>query len=1133
MFEKLKKYPWLSYATLFVILGVYLCVMIYKTDAEIGPPPFELSAAGTDYLKGAAAGLAALGLITLILVQRFRPQWLEGATKIKAAFKVAAVLLIVYGALAYFYSNRGLAQRDFLKFHDLYHYYLGLKYFPEVGYNDFYECHLRADQERRRPRFRDRDRVRDLDTYRIRTAREIRRGADCSGFSEERWEEFRHDIDVFDRYTHRGVLRDHGYNGTPFHARVAGAIANLPEVSHENLLLMSFIDIFGLCLLLAVLCWGFGWQGAFLFALILFTNFADRFYFISASFFRYQWLITLGLGLACMKRQRYGAAAVLMVLSAMLNVFPLLYFAGLGIKMLFQLVRERRLEKKYKTFLAWATGATVICAALSLTHDRPVERYETFFSNMSMHSGLLTRSRIGFRYNFMYRGEVTEDDPRYSYSRKAEELRRLYPIYIPLTAVILVLGLLIARRLDDVRASVLSGFLLFFMIFSTVEYYYASAAVLALLWVDELHLKRGKALAALFFALMGSAYLIWSHSQYLRFMNNHVLSGLFTIQLAATLIYFARTTGMIGKHSFLWDQVLEPIGQWMVAKIPGGKKNLWRGLKILIGIGLLVLAATLYSRFTPEELGRRGRGEYHTLLATGDTVLARRMHFSYHEHGARWPLRGLHERISEADISLTNLESVVAAVGDLYPKDGYSPYYFRGRPGLLDILTTAGFDVLATANNHAMDFGPAALLQQREIIDAAGMTSAGSGRDRVAATAPAYLRVDELTVAFISMYVGGGDMAASRTMAGVFQVERDREVLAAVREPYEVARQHADLVVFTPHWGGNNTENPDGSRISLAHDLIDLGFDAIMGHSAHQLHGMEIYDNRPIIYDMGNFLADWVSGPRMANAAMFELEFDRRGFSAVRVIPIRLDHGRTRPAEDDEAEATRDLFVELTEQLGEQLPFERDGQELVLSFAPNGQRAAHVAEPEEVHRAGSTRPVPERFTELPDAVELDEPPPYTEGFEPIEMEPPVNIIGVKTVEVFHRRSGFLLEVALKARGSFRGRWDAVVLAKRRGGGEFSYPHPISHGTTSPEQWEAGQVVLDRICVRPRPRPQPGTWDIYWALRNRQNRRLHHTRPEPGERRGEPAKIATIQVVNRGVSRRASGIEWDGQLPDDE
>ncbi|WP_431130536.1 CapA family protein, partial [Flagellimonas flava] len=68
-----------------------------------------------------------------------------------------------------------------------------------------------------------------------------------------------------------------------------------------------------------------------------------------------------------------------------------------------------------------------------------------------------------------------------------------------------------------------------------------------------------------------------------------------------------------------------------------------------------------------------------------------------------------------------------------------------------DTLIRGGVDIVATANNHSGDYGPDALVEQGEWLDAAGIGHAGSGRTREEAFRPVFRRAGGLDVAFFAL----------------------------------------------------------------------------------------------------------------------------------------------------------------------------------------------------------------------------------------------------------------------------------------------------------------------------------------------------------------------------------------------
>lgn len=120
---------------------------------------------------------------------------------------------------------------------------------------------------------------------------------------------------------------------------------------------------------------------------------------------------------------------------------------------------------------------------------------------------------------------------------------------------------------------------------------------------------------------------------------------------------------------------------------------------------------------------------------------------------------------------------------------------------------------------------------------------------------------DEGAVYFLdrnSLGVGSEDPAARFVLGQGFgrhsrahqgDVERN---LQSIRE----ARRMADWVVFTvhSHEGGKRVDEPAEHIEALAHAVIDAGADVFVGHGPHLDRGIEVYNGKPILYGLGNFI---------------------------------------------------------------------------------------------------------------------------------------------------------------------------------------------------------------------------------------------------------------------------------------
>ena len=101
----------------------------------------------------------------------------------------------------------------------------------------------------------------------------------------------------------------------------------------------------------------------------------------------------------------------------------------------------------------------------------------------------------------------------------------------------------------------------------------------------------------------------------------------------------------------------------------------------------------------------------------------------------------------------------------------------------------------------------------------------------------------------------------------VNQIDMDR----VANSIYE-ARFQADYVMLSIHSHeieGTSKENIPDFLVDIAHKFIDLGADAIVGHGPHLLRAIEVYNNKPIFYSLGDFILELYS-VEAAPAPFFE-----------------------------------------------------------------------------------------------------------------------------------------------------------------------------------------------------------------------------------------------------------------------
>lgn len=188
------------------------------------------------------------------------------------------------------------------------------------------------------------------------------------------------------------------------------------------------------------------------------------------------------------------------------------------------------------------------------------------------------------------------------------------------------------------------------------------------------------------------------------------------------------------------------------------------------------------------------------------------------------------------DARVVNLETSVTGRGEYAPGKGI---HYRMHPANLACLAAARLDVCALANNHVLDFGPTGLTDTLDALQAAGIRTAGAGRDADEAWRPAVVRLTggrRLLVWSVGLPSSGvhPQWAAGDGRPGVAYLPEASAAAAEVLA--DLITQEAgpgDLVLVSVHWGSNwGYEVPD-EHVDFAHALVDAGVDVVHGHSSH------------------------------------------------------------------------------------------------------------------------------------------------------------------------------------------------------------------------------------------------------------------------------------------------------------
>ena len=250
-----------------------------------------------------------------------------------------------------------------------------------------------------------------------------------------------------------------------------------------------------------------------------------------------------------------------------------------------------------------------------------------------------------------------------------------------------------------------------------------------------------------------------------------------------------------------------------------------------------------------------------TLLAGGDVLMDRS------EAAGIDPFAGIDPPLESADIALINAEMAISSQGT--PAD--KQYVFRAPPSAAERIGAAGVDVASLANNHAMDYGGAALVDTVDLLEVEGVIALGAGATSEEAYRHRIIEVRPgVQVAFVgaSMVVPLG-FPATQTRPGIASAYQRDRVLANVR----VAAEAADVVIATVHWGIERATCPNGLQRDFAFELLRNGADAVIGHHPHVLQPVVFDDGKLVAYSLGNFIWHYRSGIT-GDTGVLQIDFD-------------------------------------------------------------------------------------------------------------------------------------------------------------------------------------------------------------------------------------------------------------------
>ena len=214
----------------------------------------------------------------------------------------------------------------------------------------------------------------------------------------------------------------------------------------------------------------------------------------------------------------------------------------------------------------------------------------------------------------------------------------------------------------------------------------------------------------------------------------------------------------------------------------------------------------------------------------------------------RYPLKNAAPFFEGDDFTLLNLEC------PLTDTKAYSntQQIYSGPSAYIEILTDVSLEGVTLASDHIRDHGEAGYASTTGLLKDAGI----------------FYAEKDVPIQYTT---------ANGLTLGIYSVLYRTELkdLSPITDTISDLTEHADIVIFAPHWGPVGYYLPTDSQQALAHAAIDAGADIVCGTHPSVLQPIEEYGDGVIYYSLGNFCAGNLSSPKDYDTALIRQQILR------------------------------------------------------------------------------------------------------------------------------------------------------------------------------------------------------------------------------------------------------------------
>jgi poly-gamma-glutamate capsule biosynthesis protein CapA/YwtB (metallophosphatase superfamily) len=208
--------------------------------------------------------------------------------------------------------------------------------------------------------------------------------------------------------------------------------------------------------------------------------------------------------------------------------------------------------------------------------------------------------------------------------------------------------------------------------------------------------------------------------------------------------------------------------------------------------------------------------------------------------------------IAKADLAYINVETLIGG-----NNNGISGYpMFNSPEASGQTLLDLGFDIFNVAHNHMLDSGNDKYLKNcNQFFKERGGLVIGYYENEADTSNIRLITKNGIKIALLSYTSSTNGISASKSTS---YIPYFNETL--IRKQVELAKQQADCIIVSAHWGVEDTFSPNSEQKSYAKLFSDLGVDVVVGMHPHVIQPINWVTNSSgkktlVAYSLGNFIS--------------------------------------------------------------------------------------------------------------------------------------------------------------------------------------------------------------------------------------------------------------------------------------